>query len=242
MHPSSSRRARRALGERTRATRSSRRCGGARRTVRAGAHRRALLRRLEPLKRPVWTRRFRRKRLSTACEGADLRGARPRRGAAFALWAQRESGQRTRTGSALQRLQIIKVWVEGGAARERVYDVAGDASSAAGVDLADLRAARARVYDQLCTVWRDPDFDPRARPLLRARHRESELPLATWACNANVGRLLARTGLSELAICCDRSVPATIRNGRGRRRSGKRPRIASRHPDAIAPRSWNSEF
>ena len=52
----------------------------------------------------------------------------------FAVWALRDPGVPERPGTPLQRIQIIKAWVEEGRGRERVYEVAGDPDSSAGVD------------------------------------------------------------------------------------------------------------
>jgi hypothetical protein len=56
----------------------------------------------------------------------------------FIVWAQADS-----EGSALERLQVVKVWVENGKHAERVYDV----------------ATRSGHDSALAAVWRDPDFD-----------------------------------------------------------------------------------
>ena len=60
----------------------------------------------------------------------------------------------------LQRLQIVKVWQDtDGAFQQSVYDIAGNASNGATVDLDDCSVST--VGDTaLCTTWRDPAFDP----------------------------------------------------------------------------------
>ena len=60
----------------------------------------------------------------------------------------------------LQQLQLIKGWIdEEGAAHYKVHTIAGDADNDAGVDLATGERFGAG-YDELCTVFVDPDFDP----------------------------------------------------------------------------------
>ena len=84
----------------------------------------------------------------------------------------------------LERIQIVKVWLEGDVRHEQVYDVAGDAASGATVD--DATCVRSGPgFDSLCAVWADPDFDPGARAAYYARVLEN--PSCRWSaiqCNA----------------------------------------------------------
>ena len=95
-----------------------------------------------------------------------------------------------------------------GQAREQVFDVAGDADNGATVDLATC-APHGRGFDELCTVWRDPDFDPRAaRLLLRAGPREPDLPLEHLRVQ-RAGVDCADPGAvpQGFAACCDPRYP-----------------------------------
>ena len=59
---------------------------------------------------------------------AEICRRRPRRAAAaprFALWAIQDPGSEGAPGMPLQRIQIVKGWIEQGEPRERVIDVAG---------------------------------------------------------------------------------------------------------------------
>ena len=62
-------------------------------------------------------------------------------------------------GMPLQRIQVIKSWIdESGERHERVTDVAGTSDSEASVDPGTCATSGSGFAD-LCTVWTDPDFD-----------------------------------------------------------------------------------
>jgi Protein of unknown function (DUF3604) len=129
----------------------------------------------------------------------------------FALSALKDPGTPEDPGTPLQRLQIIKLWLESGRSREQVYDVAGDAGNGASVDGATCERKGAG-FDQLCTVWRDPAFDPSQRALYYARVVENpSCRWSTWICNAQ-GVDCAASALipAELQPCCDTRYPKTI--------------------------------
>jgi hypothetical protein len=117
--------------------------------------------------------------------GSDLpaEGRTPR----FLLWALGDP-----QGAPLQRLQIVKGWVDAaGETDERVYDVA--CSGGAPVDPASHRCpdngAQVNLDDcsissdvgaaQLRTLWEDPDFDPGHRAFYYARVLEN--PTCRWS-------------------------------------------------------------
>ncbi|MEJ2533087.1 MAG: DUF3604 domain-containing protein [Halioglobus sp.] len=78
----------------------------------------------------------------------------------FLVAAQQDAGTPDAPGMPLQRIQVVKGWIdEQGKRHERVVDVAGNAANGAGVDLATCEP-RGEGFATLCTVWRDPDFDP----------------------------------------------------------------------------------
>ena len=91
----------------------------------------------------------------------------------------------------LQRVQVIKGWIEDGQPQERVYDVACSdglevdsethrcPDNGARVDLADCSVSADAGSTELMTLWTDPDFD-------RSQHafyylRALENPTCRWS-------------------------------------------------------------
>ena len=129
----------------------------------------------------------------------------------FAVWAARDPNATPEAGGKLQRVQIIKVWLVDGKPRERVYDVAGENQTGAGVDL-DTCAPAGPGFSNLCTVWTDPAFQPDARALYYARVLQN--PSCRWSTYTCVERGVRcddpASVPSPLAYCCDDTTPKTI--------------------------------
>ena len=142
--------------------------------------------------------------------GSDLS---PRTAAAplFAVSAARDPGTNGSPSTPLQRIQIVKLWTEDGTERQHVFDVAGSANTQADVDLSTCEP-RGPGADSLCTVWRDPSFDPNTAAAYYARVVEN--PSCRWntyACNRHrVDCSDSSTFPGSLRQCCDPAIPKTI--------------------------------
>jgi hypothetical protein len=111
----------------------------------------------------------------------------------------------------LQRIQIIKGWIEGDATHERIFEVAGDPRSEADVDLTTC-TPEGEGFDSLCEVWTDPEFDPAEPAYYYARVLENpSCRWNSWVCNARgVDCTVPGSVPRELRECCDPEVPKTI--------------------------------
>ena len=117
--------------------------------------------------------------------GGQLTGPTPPR---FLVSALADPGTEVAPGTAIQRIQIIKGWVDAtGGAHTAVFDVAGDAENGAGVD--EATCAPTGPPDagdaELCQVWTDPTFDATQRAFWYARVVENPTcRWSTWQCNS----------------------------------------------------------
>jgi len=154
--------------------------------------------------------------------GGDL-PPRPGDGAPrFAVWAAQDPGTEQHPGTPLQRVQIVKGWLDrsllgSDRLREEVFDVAGG-DNGASVDLATCQI-RGRGSAELCSVWTDPDFDPRERAFYYVRVLEN--PTCRWSqrvCN-------------EAGVDC--SDPTTVG-------AGYEPCCSAAHRRTVRERAWTS--
>lgn len=82
-------------------------------------------------------------------------------------------------GNLLQRLQIIKGWIDGeGRTHQAVYDVAGAPSGAASVNRETCEVS-GKGFSQLCASWQDPHFDPQVAAVYYTRVLEN--PSCRWS-------------------------------------------------------------
>jgi len=96
----------------------------------------------------------------------------------FLLAATADSGIDDHPGGLLQRLQVIKGWVdEHGIQQQRVYDIAGEPSNGASVNLSTCQP-QGTGFKNLCTVWRDPDFNSTQSAVYYGRILEN--PSCRW--------------------------------------------------------------
>jgi hypothetical protein len=126
----------------------------------------------------------------------------------LAVWALRDPAGEP--PAPLQRLQIVKGWIADGQAREQVFDVAGG-DTGASVDPATCRP-QGDGFDELCTVWRDPQFDAAQPAFYYVRVLQN--PTCRWtayACNARGVDCADPDRVPEaLAPCCDPTHPKVV--------------------------------
>ncbi len=104
----------------------------------------------------------------------------------FFVWAMRDPDS-----GSLQRLQIIKGWVEGGETKEKVFDVACSDGGAidpvtqrcedngATVDLETCTPTPGKGATELATVWTDPEYVPGRDAFYYVRVLEN--PICRWS-------------------------------------------------------------
>jgi hypothetical protein len=111
--------------------------------------------------------------------GGEIGTPRGGDGLRFAVWALKDPGTAERPGTDLQRVQVVKGWVdEGGTTHEQVFDVAGNAANGAAVDPATC-APTGTGFGDLCTLWDDPAFNPEERAFYYVRVLEN--PVCRWS-------------------------------------------------------------
>jgi hypothetical protein len=122
----------------------------------------------------------------------------------FVISALRDVGTESSPGGLLQRVQIIKVWPgEGGAVHQEVVDVVGHEPDAARVDT-DTCEVSGVGSEQLCAVWRDPEFDPNQSAAYYARVLEN--PSCRWSRR----ECLSLPESERPSTCSDGKDPETV--------------------------------
>jgi uncharacterized protein DUF3604 len=137
----------------------------------------------------------------------------------FLVAASKDAGTADSPGMPLQRIQIIKGWVDaGGKAHEKVIDVAGDGDNGASVDLRSCEP-NGNGFAELCAVWKDEEFNPQQDAFYYSRVVEN--PSCRWS-----QRMCVAAGVD----CSD---PSTI----GKGYSGC---CAADHRPVVQERAWSS--
>ncbi|NQX88864.1 MAG: DUF3604 domain-containing protein [Halioglobus sp.] len=138
---------------------------------------------------------------------------------AFLVAASQDPGTAAGPGTPLQRIQVIKGWLDAeGNKREEVLDVAGDAANAATVDTKTCET-HGMGFDNLCAVWVDQNFDPTQPAFYYSRVIEN--PTCRWS-----QRLCIAAGVD-----CSRPVSVT---------EGYEGCCATDHRPMVQERAWSS--
>ncbi len=137
----------------------------------------------------------------------------------FAVFASQDSGTPSSPGTPLQRMQIIKGWIDqAGEPHERVIEVAGNAGNGATVDLKSCQTS-GTGYANLCTVWKDDQFNADEPAYYYSRVVEN--PTCRWS-----QRICAANGV-------DCSNPKTVGDG-------LEDCCTAEHQPVIQERAWSS--
>ena len=104
----------------------------------------------------------------------------------FWAWALRDNDS-----GALQRMQVVKGWIDGGKTQEKVFDIACSddlqvdpkthrcPDNGARVNLADCSVTANKGAAELKTLWSDPEFDPNQHAFYYLRVLEN--PICRWS-------------------------------------------------------------
>jgi hypothetical protein len=136
--------------------------------------------------------------------GVPMGGDLPERPAGAAAPVFALSALRDPEGGLLQRLQVIKGWVDAdGRIQQRVYDVAGSADNGARVDLQTCEVSGPGM-DSACAVWSDPDFDAARPAVYYARIVENA------SCRYSTRECNRAPADQRPAACDDPELPRTV--------------------------------
>jgi hypothetical protein len=134
----------------------------------------------------------------------------------MAVWALADSGTKAHPGGQLERIQVIKGWLQDGQAKISVRDIGGKA----GISKVDESTCEpdGKGAAELCAVLTDDDFDPDVPAFYYARVIET--PSCRWH---------KRACLAAKVDCAD---PTTVTEGFEACCQG--------YPDVVQERAWSS--
>ncbi|MEM1113778.1 MAG: DUF3604 domain-containing protein [Pseudomonadota bacterium] len=137
----------------------------------------------------------------------------------FLVMASQDAGTADSPGMPLDRLQVIKGWIDqAGQRHEAVFDVAGGEDLGASVDLSTCEPA-GRGHANLCRVWTDDSFDPEQHAWYYSRAVEN--PSCRWS---------QRLCIAQGVDCAD---PRTIGEG-------QEGCCSEEHRPLVRERAWSS--
>ncbi len=146
--------------------------------------------------------------------GGDLSAAPKDRAPTFFLSAIQDPGTEQTPGTPLQRIQIVKGWLDEAAELQvEVFEVGGNPNNGAGVDLETCEPnPGSGGFSALCATWKDPSFDSGQPAFYYARVIENPVcRWSTWQCNDDgVDCSKMETVTEGYEACCNGAVPKTI--------------------------------
>ncbi len=146
--------------------------------------------------------------------GGDLSSAPDGAAPTFVLSAIQDPGTEENAGTPLQRIQIIKGWVDASDQyHAEVFDVGGDPQNGATVDLDSCEPnPGSGGFPELCSTWTDPSFDPSRPAFYYARVIENPAcRWTTWQCHADgIDCERPETVTDGYEGCCDARISKTI--------------------------------
>ncbi|MBS0333240.1 MAG: DUF3604 domain-containing protein, partial [Proteobacteria bacterium] len=143
------------------------------------------------MKKPHWVQPAYAKGVPMGSDLPAARGGAP----SFVLQAMKDPD-----GANLDRIQVIKVWLDGKTYKEKVFDVAlsggrkvdpktGKAPAVGNtVDLTTGAVKNTIGAPALSAVWRDPEFNPKVAAVYYAR--ALEIPTARWTTHLAIANHL----------------------------------------------------
>jgi hypothetical protein len=147
--------------------------------------------------------------------GGDLPAPAGGEAPTFVLSAIQDPGTEEVPGTPLQRIQIVKGWLDAsGELQAQVFDVGGNPDNGASVDIDTCEPDPGQGgFAELCETWTDPSFDATRPAFYYARVIENPVcRWSTWQCNADGIDCSDPSAVTEgYEGCCDEErVPKAI--------------------------------